>query len=98
MLVRKLVGNVRNLTATTLAEIEFLFTGSCVGPAVGGAYRLQGDIPAQKMHDLGERACPVYFDTLHDGGFRRIVRRNDESLPMPPLGFQGNREDALHRA
>ena len=79
------------LLAFHFAEIEFLFAGSFLGPAVGRADRLEGDISAQKMHHLRKRSCPVHLDTLHHGRFRRIVRRNDESLPVPPLGFQGNR-------
>jgi hypothetical protein len=85
------------LLAFDLAEIEFLFAGSPLGPTVGRADRSERNIPPQKMHHLRKRTCPVHLDALHHGRFRRIVRRNDESLPMPPLGFQGNRQDSLHR-
>ena len=35
-----------------LAEIEFLFGGSDLGPTVGGTHQLQRDISPQKMHHL----------------------------------------------
>jgi hypothetical protein len=35
-----------------LAEIKVLFSGSDVRPTVDRAHRLQGDISAQKLHDL----------------------------------------------
>jgi hypothetical protein len=81
-----------------LAEIKVLFSGSDVGPAVERAHRLQGDISAQKMDDLRKGTYSVDIDTFHHGGFRGILERHDESLPLPALGFQGNREDSLDRA
>jgi hypothetical protein len=52
-------GAFHMLPTFDLAEVEFLFSGSGVGPAVGRTRRLQGDIAAQKMNDLRQRTGSV---------------------------------------
>jgi hypothetical protein len=43
------------LLAFDLAEIKFLFAGSCLGPTIGRAKRFERNISAQKIHHLRKR-------------------------------------------
>jgi hypothetical protein len=85
------------LLTLDLPEIQVLFNGTDVGPTVERAHRLQGDISAQKMHNLRKRRASVDIDTLDHGGFRGILMRHDESLTAASFGFQGDQQDSFHR-
>jgi hypothetical protein len=50
----------------------------------------------QKLQHFRERIRPVNIHVLHNRSFSELVRRDDENLPMTPLGFQGDRQNSLH--